>query len=119
MIRAVFSKDIHNSSVSLHVDGHAGAGEYGHDIVCASASILTCVLANEVIDRIGKSIKDTEVIEVTEGNAYISCDAIDEDSFKEILAIFNAIEHGFELLEQNYRDYVSVTKFGEEQSSLI
>ena len=40
----------------LSVDGHAGAGTYGHDIVCASVSAITFTLIYALSDVSEESI---------------------------------------------------------------
>ena len=47
MIRVSYETGNH----CMTMDGHAGAGEYGHDIVCAAASILMHTLEATVMDN--------------------------------------------------------------------
>lgn len=48
MITAVLLED--GDQLRLAVDGHAGAGPEGHDLVCAAVSTITTALANLVAD---------------------------------------------------------------------
>ncbi|MEI3250766.1 MAG: ribosomal-processing cysteine protease Prp [Faecalibacterium sp.] len=53
MIRATVARTVWNSGVTgyeVKAEGHAGAGEYGQDIVCAAVSVLLQTLANEVTE---------------------------------------------------------------------
>ena len=53
MIRATVARTVWASGVTgyeVKAEGHAGAGEYGQDIVCAAVSVLLQTLANEVVE---------------------------------------------------------------------
>ena len=67
------------AGVSLSLDGHAGAGKWGQDIVCAAASILayTAAASAQQLYREEK-VKKRPHIQLEPGNARIlmeNCDA--------------------------------------------
>lgn len=97
----------HHNSVT--VTGHAQSGEVGHDLVCASASILVYTLASFVENMVeAKQLSDVSgfFLVVEEGNAWIECDPPRE--FKPaITLVFDSICAGFELLARNYPDNIS------------
>ena len=102
MIKAVY----YRSENKLTVEGHAHSGEHGHDLICASASILAYTLADYV-----KKVKDEDklkfdLIFLEEGDAIISCSPYYEDE-PEITVAFDAICRGFELLARDYPDNIS------------
>lgn len=113
MIVANFNMDADRNMVSLHMSGHAESAEYGHDLVCASASMLTYTLAQNLkMARARGILKYEPQIKLKKGKAVITCRAKD-DTYAEILHIFLVIQTGFQLLAHNYPDYVYVTLFGE------
>ena len=102
MITAVYHRNYHR----LTLKGHAESGEVGHDLVCASASILAYTLAATVGNMAdARQIKDVKV-ELLPGDASISCKV--PNKFKAaVTLIFDSICGGFELLAENYPDNIS------------
>ncbi len=49
MIKAEFLK-YDNALIGFSVSGHAGAGEYGHDIVCSAVTSAVMLTANTITD---------------------------------------------------------------------
>lgn len=88
------------------IEGHAGSGEAGHDLVCASASILAYTLAANV-----ESMKATKhvgrvAIRLRPGDTVIRCRAKKAyDSVTKI--VFNSVCAGFELLSRQYPEFIS------------
>lgn len=104
MIKAVYNRKDH----LLTVEGHAYSGQPGHDLVCASASILAYTLAANVkyLHELGRVTEP--VIELAEGRAVIGCKA--EEAYTAVVAlIFDAVCEGFALLGENYPDNISFT----------
>ena len=96
--------------ITLSVEGHANQAEYGKDIVCASASILTYTVAQIVQDIHSKGgFKKSPTIKIMDGYAHISCHPRDEYKDETIQA-FNVVKVGFQLLAHNYSQYVSLTE---------
>lgn len=102
MIKIVYHRDLNR----VTMEGHAKSGEIGHDLVCASASILIYTLASFV-----ENMKDARQVynpktELKEGDALISCDA--PSKYKgSITLVFDSICGGFELLARDYPDNIS------------
>lgn len=107
MIHIEFDNDKENRMLSLNVYGHAGAGEYGKDIICASASVLVYTLANNL-----NNIVDDDSVE-EDGHAFIRCKANVRN-----MNAFKVIQVGFELLAEQYPQNVELKKFGETLGSL-
>jgi uncharacterized protein YsxB (DUF464 family) len=95
------------------VKGHAGSGEVGHDLVCASASILAYTLASlmDSMDK-GVQVRDVTVDLDEEKGALISCEPA-EDYIHSVRLMFDTICAGFDLLAQEYPEYVSFEIRGE------
>ena len=102
MIKAVY----YRSENKLTVEGHAHSGEHGHDLICASASILTYTLASFVKNSYRARHTKKPILKLEPGDAVVSCKA--KPRFKlAITLVFDAICAGFELLAKNYPDNVS------------
>ena len=114
MVVAKFGMDASRLMVSLHVKGHAGSNAPGHDIVCASASILAYTLAQNIkMSRERGYLKYEPKLKLKEGDSIISCRAKDEEAYTELLHTFLVIQTGYVLLAHNYPQYVAVEMFGE------
>ena len=88
------------------VEGHAGSGPEGHDLVCASASALVLTLAGNVSYMEAQEAVRNVVIKLDEGNAEIQCTPYRR--YKESAQqIFRAICVGFELLATKYPKNIS------------
>ena len=88
------------------VEGHAGSGPEGHDLVCASASALALTLAGNVSYMEAQEAVRNVVIRLEEGDAEIQCTAYRryKDSVEQI---YRAICVGFELLATKYPENIS------------
>ena len=102
MIKVIYHRDRNRVSIT----GHARSGEAGHDLICASASILAYTLASFVMNA-----KETKQVynpktDLRDGDALISCDP--PSKYKSsVTLVFDSICGGFELLERNYPANVS------------
>ena len=70
MIRATVARTVWNSGVTgyeVKAEGHAGAGEYGQDIVCAAVSVLLQTLANEVTEAARAGLLAVGVVALGDG----------------------------------------------------
>ena len=102
MIKAVYER----SKNKLTVEGHANSGEPGHDLICASASILVYTLASFAKNTHKARQNKKLVIKLNEGHAEVSFKA--KPRFKVALTLVcDAICAGFELLARNYPENIS------------
>lgn len=102
MIQVVYHKLFHR----LTVIGHAQSGEPGHDLVCASASILTYTIAANVSELVKTGQAADMVVKLQEGNAEISCKP--HHRLQAIVSlIFDTVCVGFELLAKDYPEYIT------------
>ena len=102
MIQTVYHRKFHR----LSIEGHAGSAEHGHDLVCASASILAYTLANTVLNMAEcGQVRDPKV-ELEAGMGEISCRTIHKYEAP-VTLIFDTLCAGFELLAQQYPDNIS------------
>ena len=102
MIKATYHRRKHD----VVIEGHALSGEKGHDLVCASASILAYTLASFLENAKNAGQIDEPIIVLEEGNAWIMCDP-PLNARSAVTLVFDSICAGFELLAQNYPDNIS------------
>lgn len=114
MITAVFATDENTGCISLRLSGHAGAGEEGKDVICASASILAYTVAQAMkFMHFKGDLKKKPHIKLKEGSTVITAFPKAE-AYDEAFHTFFVAQVGYSLLEHNYPDYVSldITEFG-------
>lgn len=98
MTRASYDR----AGLRLRVQGHAGAGEYGKDIVCAGASILMLTLEAQL-----RELKGENRVSIMKkpGMADISCCPAREQVIR-CRDLFETIFLGYQLLENMYPENV-------------
>lgn len=110
MLKVSFEKD--GKELSLRLKGHAGQADIGHDLVCASCSILAYTVAQLV--KNADSVDDLQekpVIKLESGDTVISCIPT-ESTYCTILGIFMFAEVGYRLLAHNFPQFVELKPFG-------
>ena len=88
------------------VEGHAGCGPEGHDLVCAAVSALALTLSGNVSYMNAQEAVHGVIIKLDEGNAEIQCTPYRryKDSVEQV---FRSICVGFELLATKYPENIS------------
>ena len=91
-------------TLSLRLCGHAGAGKWGKDIVCAAASVLTYTAAATAgqLYREGK-LKKVPHIRLLPGDALVEM-----ETGPEAEALMNVIRNGYTLLTLRYPENVKL-----------
>lgn len=102
MITVLYHRDRNRVSV----EGHAHSGEVGHDLVCASVSILCHTLAALVKNMESAGQTRYPTIKISEGDALIECN-VPKKYKATVTFAFDAICAGFDLLAQSYPDNIS------------
>lgn len=93
------------------VEGHAGSGPEGHDLVCSAASALALTLAGNVSYMEAQDAVYSVTINLKEGNAEIQCTPYRR--YKDSVAqIYRSICVGFELLATKYPENISYSVRG-------
>lgn len=113
MIKATFTLYDEIRYLRFVVKGHAGENVKGHDIVCASASILLYTLAQTVDDmeQHGELTADP-IVEMDEGDALITCHCNSDEAYTKAVTAFKTIWTGYTLLAHEYPQYVELTYVG-------
>ena len=107
MIAVVYHRDRNR----VEVKGHAQSGEAGHDLVCASASILVYTLASFVENMKRAKQVYNPTTELKEGDALIYCDAPNKYKHS-ITLVFDSICGGFDILAKDYPDNITFEMLG-------
>lgn len=114
MIKVEFHSNHDRRELKLTVKGHSGQAEVGHDIICASASILAYTVAQ--ILKAMHSHGDLETrpkIRLESGDAVVSCRVKNDGNYAEALHTFFVAQVGYSLLAHNYPEFVELKMFGE------
>lgn len=107
MIQVIY----HRQYNRVTVNGHAGSGPEGHDLVCSAASALALTLAGNVHHLQARGIVRDVITDLTEGNAEVQCTPTSR--YKATAAmIYQAVCVGFELLATKYPENISYEVIG-------
>ena len=93
---------------TVKAEGHAGAGKYGSDIVCAAVSVLMQTLANEVEEAARAELLALGVVAHGDGwmkvevmpNTGGTCDMVE--------AWVEFVQDGLDAIAQSYPDHVQL-----------
>lgn len=110
MIRATVARTVWNSGVTgyeVKAEGHAGAGEYGQDIVCAAVSVLLQTLANEVTEAARAGPLAVGV--VAHGDGWMKVEMTPTDQTQDMAdAWVELVQDGIDALAESYPENVEL-----------
>lgn len=110
MIRATVARTVWNSGVTgyeVKAEGHAGAGEYGQDIVCAAVSVLLQTLANEVTEAARAGL--LAVGAVAHGDGWMKVEMTPTDQTQDMAdAWVELVQDGIDALAESYPENVEL-----------
>ncbi|WP_172189807.1 ribosomal-processing cysteine protease Prp [Lentilactobacillus kribbianus] len=95
-----------NQIVEFIITGHADAGEYGQDIVCAAVSVLSISTVNG-LQEVAKITP--EVVSDDENGGYLQVKIpliTDNNKYLEVNAILQTFENGLLDVTTNYSNYI-------------
>jgi uncharacterized protein YsxB (DUF464 family) len=99
-----------NSGVTgyeVKAEGHAGAGEYGQDIVCAAVSVLLQTLANEVTEAARAGLLAVGV--VAHGDGWMKVEMTPTDQTQDMAdAWVELVQDGIDALAESYPENVEL-----------
>lgn len=99
MIRIFYDR----AGLRIRIEGHAGAGEYGRDLVCAAGSILMLTLEKQLLEMEGENRLS---ILKKPGLADISC-CPDRGRTLRCRDVFETVFLGYQILENLYPEFVT------------
>lgn len=110
MIRATVARTVWNSGVTgyeVKAEGHAGAGEYGQDIVCAAVSVLLQTLANEVTEAARAGLLAVGV--VAHGDGWMKVEMTPTAQTQDMVeAWVELVQDGIDALAESYPENVEL-----------
>lgn len=110
MIRATVARTVWNSGVTgyeVKAEGHAGAGEYGQDIVCAAVSVLLQTLANEVTEAARAGLLAVGV--VAHGDGWMKVEMTPTAQTQDMAdAWVELVQDGIDALAESYPENVEL-----------
>lgn len=104
MIQAIFTKDAKGWS-EMTITGHAGSGEYGFDIICASVSVL----AFNFINSVELMTKQMPVVDSVDDGGHLVVrrpDDLTEEGYRIWQTLFESVVIGLTNLSENEGNYV-------------
>lgn len=110
MIRATVARTVWASGVTgyeVKAEGHAGAGEYGQDIVCAAVSVLLQTLANEVVEAARAGLLAVGV--VAHGDGWMKVEMTPTAQTQDMVeAWVELVQDGIDALAESYPENVEL-----------
>ncbi len=91
----------------ISVEGHAGYGAKGEDVVCAAVSVLTFTLFRAIQEFDHRGGIERFYHSISDGNAQFDF-SVKESFIREVRATVDGIFEGFFLLEENFPCHVRV-----------
>jgi uncharacterized protein YsxB (DUF464 family) len=114
MIKVKFRTHDATRYLRLTVEGHAGSDTKGHDLVCASASILAYTVAQIVLTMEHHGdLQGKPCVEVKDGDASIILRCKNDDIYAEARHTFFVVKTGYEVLAHNFPQYVELKSVGQ------
>lgn len=110
MIRATVARTVWASGVTgyeVKAEGHAGAGKYGQDVVCAAVSVLLQTLANEVTEAARAGLLAVGV--VAHGDGWMKVEMTPTDQTQDMAdAWVELVQDGIDALAESYPENVEL-----------
>lgn len=110
MIRATVARTVWASGVTgyeVKAEGHAGAGKYGQDVVCAAVSVLLQTLANEVTETARAGLLAVGV--VAHGDGWMKVEMTPTDQTQDMAdAWVELVQDGIDALAESYPENVEL-----------
>lgn len=90
------------------VEGHTGHAEKGNDIICSGISAIVQAAVLSLMHYGGSSV------ELEKENGFLKCfvdwGRLETINIEKMQAVFNTMLIGLENLQEEYSDYLSITK---------
>lgn len=97
---------VNASEYDVKVTGHAGSGDFGHDLVCASVSILMYTLAQCISDKKDYLVKSPK-LKLIDGDGHIRCKP--KERYQPCFdAMYWQTCNGLKMLSDNYSRFVKL-----------
>jgi uncharacterized protein YsxB (DUF464 family) len=109
MIRSIIWRDKQGRVNRFSVQGHAGAAEYGEDIVCAAVSMLVINAINSAEHLLGVTLATDD--DVAPGDVKSSIPVLaDQTADDKLQLLLEAMVLGLNQVADTYPDFVKVVE---------
>ena len=108
MIKITVSVDAEQAIRQIEMSGHAGAGEYGEDIVCAAVSSQVISVENS-LEHLLNAQKTVEVDEVSGG--YLKLVTPKDNSMQkehDAQLLLRHLVYALEVIQDSYPEYIKI-----------
>lgn len=102
----------------IKINGHAGSGPLGNDIVCAAVTILALTIDSNVQTLESNNFVKVNKRNIGSGNAEFDI-STHEKNDKTVELILDTILTGYRILSYQYPDYVKIFVWGRKSKKLI
>ena len=100
---------VRRAETFLVLEGHAGSGAYGKDLVCAGASVLALTLDANLLRMRRLGWLESSAVHLAPGSARLRC--VPEKAHREeVAAVFDSICEGFQMLAKKFPGFVSYSE---------
>jgi uncharacterized protein YsxB (DUF464 family) len=108
MIKARFTRDHSGNLVKFKLTGHADAGEYGQDIVCAAVSAVSIGAVNG-IEALAGFTPNVDADEVNGGHLKLVIDTnLTGEQMHITQILLENLELSMQSIAESYGDYVQI-----------
>lgn len=109
MIKGSFKRNEAGAIVSFELSGHASAGEYGQDIICAAVSALAFNAVNG-IDALAGFQPIVELDEVDEGYMYVETIVdVNQEQTNISQILLESLLIGLQGIEEEHSAFIQIT----------
>ncbi|BAB06729.1 ribosomal-processing cysteine protease Prp [Halalkalibacterium halodurans] len=107
MIDVVFERNKQNDIVSFTMSGHADAGPYGQDLVCAGASAVALGTVNAII-----ALCQVELVtEMENEGGFLRCrvpNDLEETTFEKVQLLLEGMNISLQSIAESYGEHIQI-----------
>ena len=93
------------NTYELEINGHAGHGKKGKDIVCSAVSCLFYTLGENLYENV-HLLEEAPLMDDDDGRGYISS-IPKEGCYEKVALIYSVIANGMKIVADNYPKHVT------------
>jgi uncharacterized protein YsxB (DUF464 family) len=108
MIAVEIERNQNNTINAFSMSGHAQAGPYGQDIVCAGASAVSFGAVNAIAELCGVEL----AVEMKDDGGFLRCsvpDNLDEQTYEKVQLLLNGMVISLNSIAAEYGKHIKIT----------
>ncbi|WP_017726809.1 ribosomal-processing cysteine protease Prp [Halalkalibacterium ligniniphilum] len=109
MIVVTFKRNEHHHILSFTMSGHADAGPYGYDLVCAGVSAVSIGTVNAIAELCGIELET----EMGEEGGFLRCrvpDGLDGATFEKVQLLLEGMKVSLQSIADEYSEHITIEK---------